>query len=262
MAAVLSQAVNGHRVRIARAGRKTIRCTGRRFRRASSLIGDDYALDFTPGLDGFAAPVAQAEHRIRFRIELLERLTLKAGTVPAMSHFVWLSSITATSFRSRLVRHCLYWPVGLSMQITDNSAAWRFAPAADRFCEPHRALTRRAPFLHGPAALLVQKLATQHCRCTAAAPIPADRETKGRIPAAPSTAAPSGDACNSIARTSFSGRIGRRPIYDRASQTAAPTATSAAFTTGSPAACDPEPGFEINVTEQLARWFSESLRRH
>ncbi|WP_287307146.1 hypothetical protein [Mesorhizobium sp.] len=46
---------------------------------ASSLIGDNDAPDFAPGLDGFAAPAAQQpEHRIRVGIELLERVTFKA----------------------------------------------------------------------------------------------------------------------------------------------------------------------------------------
>lgn len=46
---------------------------------ASSLIGDNDAPDFAPGLDDFAAPAAQQpEHRIRVGIEFLERITFKA----------------------------------------------------------------------------------------------------------------------------------------------------------------------------------------
>ncbi|TIR99395.1 MAG: hypothetical protein E5X19_03300 [Mesorhizobium sp.] len=71
---------------------------------ASSLIGDNDAPDFMPGLDGFAVPAAQQpEHRIRVGVELFERVTFKRskpGTVAAMSHFVWLISITATNVLS------------------------------------------------------------------------------------------------------------------------------------------------------------------
>ncbi|ESZ67931.1 hypothetical protein X726_32690 [Mesorhizobium sp. L103C105A0] len=57
---------------------------------ASSLIGDNDAPDFAPGLDGFAAPAAQQlKHRKSGSASsFLRGLRSKPGTVAAMSHFV------------------------------------------------------------------------------------------------------------------------------------------------------------------------------